>query len=171
MPSVFTHHQEVFAVGPDWLDRLRQEAAAAPLGRARLCLHRRAEEAIQEMVIAFRGDSLVRPHRHRGRSESLHVVRGKLAVLIFDEAGRVTQRVNLAALGEKCGTGMGMAAAWMYRLSEGLWHTVVPRSEDLVVHEVTQGPFDPAEQEFAPFGPAEDGALRKFIEQALNERP
>ncbi|MCC7205180.1 MAG: WbuC family cupin fold metalloprotein [Phycisphaeraceae bacterium] len=165
MPHVFTNDQALIAVGPEWLERLTREARTAPLGRARLCLHRSTRDAIQEMVIAFRRDSLVRPHRHPERCESVHVIRGKGVVLIFDDTGKVTRRIDLAALGQA-----RQCEHWMYRLCEGLWHTLVPMSDDLVIHEASQGPFEQSGGgSFAPFAPEDGPALDAFIERTLAE--
>lgn len=163
MPEAVFTQTDVTEVGRTWLDQLKHDAQTAPLGRARLCLHRDHADAIQEMVIAFCRGSLVRPHRHEGRCESLHVIEGSLAVLLFDDAGRVDRRIDLAAppMGD---------APFMYRLSASLWHAVVPLSDSVVVHEVTQGPFvADTPGAFAPWSPTGGRELAAFLEAALAE--
>ena len=99
------------------------------------------------MIIALCRDTEIVPHRHPGRCESLHVIRGALTVLLFDDAGEVTERVELAA--------PGGSLPFAYRLERGRWHSVQVEGEVAVIHEVIQGPFMPAGTETAPWGMAE----------------
>jgi hypothetical protein len=45
---------------------------------------------------------------------------------------------------------------FFYRLAESMFHTLLIKSDFLVVHEVTNGPFDPSRTVLAPFAPSED---------------
>lgn len=155
MPAVFQSDLDVAEVGREWIERLKQEAGTTPLLRARLCLHHRPDDPVQEMVIAFRQGSLVRPHRHANKAESLHVIEGELLVVFFDDAGAVTRTIHLAA-------GAG-GETRLYRLSAGQWHTVIPLTPAAVVHEVATGPFEQGRQDFAPWAPAEPGPLGEWI--------
>jgi cupin fold WbuC family metalloprotein len=159
MPAVFQSELDLAEVGREWIERLKQEAGTAPLLRARLCLHHRLDDPVQEMVIAFRQGSLVRPHRHQRKAESLHVIDGELLVVFFDDSGKVTRTIHLAA-------GAG-ADTRLYRLSAGQWHTVVPLTPHAVVHEVTTGPFEPGRQDFASWAPADPEPLRAWINELV----
>jgi hypothetical protein len=59
----------------------------------------------------------------------------------------------------------GSGRCFYYRLSESAFHTLLIRSEFLVVHEVTNGPFDPDRTMLAPFAPPEDRpeAVRSYM--------
>jgi cupin fold WbuC family metalloprotein len=169
VPEVVFAQSEVVTVGREWLDRLKREAQASPRRRARVCLHQSHDDAVQEMVIAFCRGSLVRPHRHVGRCESLHVIEGELAVLLFDDAGHVERRIDLCGGGVAGGASIGghPTKPFMYRLSAPAWHTVAPCSELVVVHEVTQGPFVVGDDGFAPWSPPVGPALEAFIAAAM----
>ena len=84
--AVFRQTDDIVEIGPDWLARLKQAADASPLRRARVCLHRGAQDTVQEMIIALCEDVLFRPHRHHGKTESFHIIEGALDLVIFDEA-------------------------------------------------------------------------------------
>lgn len=157
MSTVFFSNQEITEVGQEQLDRLKQAATQAPLKRARLCLHHNHSDKVQEMVIAFCQESYVRPHRHVNKSESFHVIEGDLAVVFFDNKGHVTRRIKMSP----CGSGR----TFLYRLSSSLWHTVMPLSEFVIIHETTTGPFVKGETEFASWGPEEADAdgIRAFL--------
>jgi len=110
------------------------------------------------MVIAFCKESYVRPRRHVDESKSFHVIEGELAVVFFDGRGQVTRRIKMGPLGS--------GRTFLYRLSISLWHTVVPLSEFVIIHETPTGPFVEGGTEFATWGPDEADAdgIRAFLE-------
>ncbi len=158
MSSVLTATDDIVVVNDETLQTLKKMAAAAPLKRSRLCLHRTSYDPIQEMVIAFARDSYVRVHQHRNKSESFHVLVGSLEVIFFDDEGRETRRIRLGApeTGLPC----------LYRLSCDAWHTVLVESEFAIIHETTNGPFIPSEAEFADWAPdgSDPSASMAFLE-------
>ena len=160
MPTVFHNQDSILEVGEDWLGRLKQEAAQAPRRRARLCLHMSEEDSIQEMLIVFCRDALVKPHRTLNKSESFHVVEGELRMLMFDDEGRVLQKFDMGPAGS--------GKVFMSRLSSSPWYTYLPRSEFVVIHEISRGPFEPADTEFPRWAPDEDTELKAFLEKAAN---
>ncbi len=160
--DVFHAEADLVEVGAAWIARLQEAAARSPRRRARLCLHRSAAAPVQEMVIAMARGTQVRPHRHGGRSESLDALEGTALVVLLDDAGEVLRRFRL-------GTGPGDVR--LYRLGAATWHTVIPLTESVVLHEVVEGPFDPADQEFAPWAPAAEGpALAAWLGR-MEEQP
>lgn len=156
MTAVFRQQDSIAAVDDDWIERVKQNAAIEPLGRARLNLHHSEADQVQEMVIAFRGDSLVMPHRHKGKSESLHVIEGRALVVFFDDDGQVTNRLVIGPLGS------GLPP--LYRLASDAWHVVIPLDESLVVHETSTGPFVRDTEPPPSWAPRSNEALRHFID-------
>ncbi len=159
MPEVFTQQEEILQVGPDWLARLKQAAAASPLRRARLCLHRNNEDPLHEMLIVLCADVLFRPHRHLRKTESFHVIEGELHVLVFDDAGAVLRTIHMGP--------PDSGRVFFYRLNGSHWHAILPRSQFVVFHETTDGPFIPNEALFAPWAPTDPIELRRFLEDRL----
>jgi len=133
MPAVYRHAEDAIAVDRHMIDKLIASAQQEPKRRARFNLHRTDGNAIQEMIIAFCGDSLNMPHRHHGKSESMHVLRGRVSVVIFDDGGKIMRRITL-------GPPWG-AEPCVLRMEAPLWHTVIPIDDVVVVHETTNGPF------------------------------
>jgi cupin fold WbuC family metalloprotein len=129
--------------------------------RARICAHRSRDDGLHEMIIALDRGGYVRPHRHLGRTESFHVISGAATLLLFEEDG--TPRARLPVGDVASGRG------FFVRLDQPVFHALVVESEQLVFHEVTTGPFDPASSEPAPWAPGEGdaGAGRRFLESAL----
>ena len=123
---------------------IRECALRNPRGRARICAHRSPGERLHEMLIAITAASYVRPHRHHEKSESFHLVDGEAEVVVLSEDGSVEDVIAL-----------GPGANFYYRLDAPRYHTVLPGSSVLVIHETTNGPFDPAQTDWAAFAPAE----------------
>lgn len=134
--SVIYNKESIAIVTADQLDSLKELAQSAPLKRSRLCLHLSPDDLVQEMVIVLQKDTLIRPHRHKNKSESFHLIEGSILVVLFDENINPKQFIHLSANGQH---------PFMYRLSSDEWHTVICLSEYAVFHEVTTGPFIAAE--------------------------
>ena len=157
MPEVYRNDQKIACVGEDWIRRLKDAAAASTLRRSRLCLHLSNDDAVQEMIIALCRDVLFRPHRHTNKSESFHIIEGELDVIVFDAHGNVERSIHMGP--------PGSGATYCYRLSTSAWHAILPRTEFVVFHETTAGPFVPGQPaQFAPWAPVEPAALRTFLE-------
>ena len=156
MAAVFQHQENVLGVGKDWIDRLTASARLEPLRRARLNLHHNDNDAVHEMLIALCRDTLVPPHRHPGKSESFHVVEGEVLVVIFDDRGSVVRRLHLGPIGS--------GLDFIYRQASPVWHTVIPLSEVVVVHETTKGPFLKLDCELPHWAPHGGEGLRLFLD-------
>jgi len=159
MAEVFRHEEEILEVRADWLDRLKRAAAESPLHRARLCLHLSTDDTVQEMLIAICRNLLFQPHRHLRKTESFHIIEGDLYVLIFDDRGEVIRAIHMGP--------PGSGRVFCYRLNASRYHAILPRSPFVVFHETTAGPFRTNEAQFAPWAPADEDALRDFLEGKL----
>jgi len=136
------------AIDADNISCLCQWAREALRQRARICIHESADAAVHEMMIAVCGTSYIHPHRHTHKMESFHVVGGCADVVFFDHAGGIEAVQRIAA--------PGSSLPFYLSVRNNAWHTVLPRSDVFVIHEVTNGPFVPAQTELAPWAPAED---------------
>jgi cupin fold WbuC family metalloprotein len=139
--------QSVSALGP--------RAEHAPLGRARLCAHGSMSDPLHEMLIVVDRDSYIRPHRHPGKTESLHVIEGAADLVVFDDDGTVADVVPIGDYASD--------RVFYYRLNAPLFHTLRLRSDKLTVHETTNGPFNPSETEFAPWAAEPEETLDREL--------
>ena len=146
--EVFVALDPIVRFGGEEIEFLKERARANPRQRARICAHRSNDDAIHEMLISLSAGSYIHPHRHLGKSESFHIVEGEVDVAIFDDAGRIVDVVELGA--------PGSGRSLYYRLSQSAFHTLLLRSDFLVIHEVTNGPFVREKTVLAPFAPPED---------------
>ena len=151
--EVFVTTAEIVRFDSRCVDLIKGYASQNRRGRARICAHRAVSDNIHEMLIAMRCDSYIHPHRHWGKVESFHLVEGSADIVVFSEDGSISEVVELRDGGN-----------FFYRLNSVSYHTVLIESPMLVVHETTNGPFDPQDSDFAAFAPAAgEDAVETYI--------
>lgn len=162
--EVFVALDPIVKWGGEEIAFLKRTALASPRKRARICAHKTNEDALHEMIIAISAASYIHPHRHIGKSESFHIVEGEVDVAVFDDAGKVVDVIELGAVGSG-------RRQFYYRLSESAFHTLLIRSDCLVVHEVTNGPFARDRTVLAPFAPSEERqeAARDYMRRVAEQ--
>ena len=113
------------------LTTLGRQAQQSPRLRANSNLHQELSDPIQRLAIAMEPDTLILPHRHPHTWEVLTALRGRFIVLVFDDAGKVTERAELGA------------DASVLEIPQGGWHAVLSRDVGGVIFEVKHGPYAP----------------------------
>ncbi len=146
------------------LDSLIGKAKDAPRKRAHFNLHPELHDPVQRLCIAMEPGTSVRPHRHSDPEtwEVLVILRGSLALNIFDEKGKVLERTVLKA--------GGPVTAVEFPLNT--WHAPASLEPGTVVFEIKQGPYKPiAENNLAKWAPAEGGPeAERFLEWYRNAK-
>lgn len=127
------------------MEGLKKQISRATRQRLRLCTHKSLSDSLHEMFIIHTKETYVRPHKHHGKAESLHVLEGRADVILFDETGRVEEVFPVS--------GYRSNNAFYYRLPDGVYHTLLIRSDLFIFHESTTGPFDPSRTEFPAWAP------------------
>jgi len=130
------------------VDALVQKALSNPRQRMRVCTHRTPEDGLHEMLIVHTKDTYVRPHKHVSKTESFHVIEGDMEVVVFDQDGGVTDVIHLGDYRS--------GRTFYYRMHEPVFHTLLIRSDIVIFHEVTNGPFRPSDTVFASWEPQPD---------------
>ena len=141
---------------------LKAQAAKNKRRRVRLCAHPGNADLLHEMLIIHVQNTYVAPHKHVNKSESFHIIEGALSVFLFDDDGRVIETIRMGEVTS--------SRVFYYRLSSSIYHSVLPESEFVVFHEVTNGPFDRRDMVIAPWAPVEDDetAQVQFAQFLLN---
>lgn len=142
--EVFVTPGDVIHISQREVDFVKKQALTNSRGRARICMHANSEEKLHEMLIAIRKDSYIPPHRHHNKAESLHVIEGAFTVVIFNNDGSIKKSIKLSS-----------SDIFYYRLNAAHYHTLILHTPIVVLHEVTQGPFNKNDSDFAPFAPKE----------------
>lgn len=127
---------------------LAGRAAQGARKRANHNLHNELSDPVQRFLNAIEPESFVPVHRHTDpeRWEFFIALAGSVAVLTFDDEGRVTAREELSAAGPLRGV----------EIAVGEWHTVVALESGTVLFELKEGPYSPVkDKDFAPWCPKE----------------
>ena len=145
--EVYVAADEIVRLDRHAIDFIRDSALRNRRGRARICVHKDSGNNLHEMLIGISCGSYVRPHRHQGKIESFHLVEGSADIVILSEQGGIDDVIEL-----------GPNANFYYRLDSPRYHTLLINSPVLLIHETTNGPFDPTQTDWAGFSPAEGTA-------------
>jgi cupin fold WbuC family metalloprotein len=161
--EVFIDEDPIVRLGDTEIALLKRQAQSSPRKRARICAHKSNDDVLHEMLIAIAAASYIRPHRHPAKSESFHVIEGKADVVVFDDLGNIVDVIELGV----AGSGRG----FYYRLCESAFHTLLLRSDLLVLHEVTNGPFSQDGTILASFAPPENqpDAARDYMDRVSHQ--
>ena len=157
MPEVIKNSEELLFINNDLVEQIIEEASQSQRHMARLLMHFDHEDPVQEMLIAMDRNCAVMPNRSVGRSESLQVVQGELLLVIFDDNGNVLNRIEMGPAGSD--------KVFLYRLSSTPWHTMIPLSEIVVVHEALQGPFNNSSEPLPDWVPGDSQDLKQFLKE------
>lgn len=141
------------------LDAVSDAARNSPRRRRNRNFHPSDDFPCHRLLNAIEPDSYVAPHRHLDphKDETMIVVRGRLGLVIFDDAGAVRQVAVLAAGGNRFGVD----------IPHGVWHSVVALEPGTVFFEAKAGPYVPiTPEERAPWAPGEaDAAAPAYLEK------
>jgi cupin fold WbuC family metalloprotein len=156
--EVFVTDEPIVRVSRREIEFLKERVRLAPRGRVRLCAHASNDDPLHEMMIVLSRETYIRPHKHHDKSESFHVIEGRVDLVILDDHGAVTKVLELGDLAS--------GRSFYHRLSQPLFHTLLIRTELLVIHETTNGPFKPGDAILAPWAPEEGAAAaRGYVEE------
>lgn len=136
----------------DYLNELTARAQCSPRKRQHHNIHESYADPCQRLFNAIEPDSYIPPHRHAAdpRDELLIAVRGLMALVTFDEQGKVTGVVRFGA--SRNGEGLAVGAD----VPASTWHTVIALEPGCVLLEVKAGPFDPNQpKDLAKWAPDE----------------
>jgi cupin fold WbuC family metalloprotein len=157
-PEVFLAEGPIAAVGEGEIATLKAAVKASSKGRARINAHPDGNDALHEMIIAIDASSYIRPHKHPGKSEAFHIIEGEVDIIVFKDNGEIDCVVPLGA--------PGGGRSFYYRMSKPFFHTLIIRSNVLIVHEITNGPFRPEATVYADFAPEDSESQNTVAYQA-----
>lgn len=141
------------------LDETRAKALQSPRLRMNYNFHESLDDPINRLLNAMEPGTYLRPHRHLNpaKDEIFLLLRGKVAVFLFDEEGNITGKTILDP----------KEGVYGAEIQAGVWHGLLVMEPGSVIYEIKQGPFAPlAPENLAPWSPdAEDTeGVRKFLE-------
>ena len=145
------------------LDATIQRARQSIRKRAHFNFHATYEDRINRFLNAMEPDTYVRPHKHEtpDKREVFIILSGSVAVITFDNEGRVTGSIRLG----------GTTGNYGIEIPEKTWHTLVTLETGTVIYEIKDGPYVPlSDKNFAPWSPMEgDPASVVYLETLAHE--
>jgi cupin fold WbuC family metalloprotein len=139
LPTVFQRDGDDFSLDQNALAQLVESARASEKKRARICLHRGHDEAIQQMVICLVRGFPVGPLRQKTGLKTYCSISGSIMVTFYREDGSVERKERLAPSG---------AGSPVLSFPTSTWQSCEAETETAVYLEVQPGPFDPAATEW-----------------------
>jgi len=137
----------------EYLNDLSHRASNNRRQRQHINIHNSYKDPCQRLFNAIEPGSYIRPHRHISdpRDETLVAIRGLMALVVFNEEGKVLDVVRFGT--ERYGLEVCAAA----EISPAIWHTVISLETGSVLLEIKAGSFDPSQpKDLAPWAPEED---------------
>ncbi len=140
------------------LDELSEKAKKSPRKRINYNFHSDYADPINRMLNCFEIGTYIRPHKHESpdKREVFILLRGKLAVLEFNDIGDILQ---CTILSHETGC-LGI------EIPERVWHSIICLEENTVVYELKDGPYQPInDKNFASWSPTEDdSSCNEFLD-------
>ena len=139
--------KDIIFLNMEDVNKIKIQASTNERKRIRINMHHFMDSNIHEMIIVHYKNNYVRPHMHPNKTESFHIIEGELTVVLFDDNGKIISKVEMGPYNS--------GKSFCYRSIEKQWHTVIPRTDIVVFHETTDGPFSTDGTIQAPWAPAD----------------
>lgn len=141
------------------LNETTERAKQSPRLRMNHNFHERLDDPVNRMLNALEPGTYLRPHRHLNpdKDEIFLLLRGRVAVFLFDDDGNVSR---IQILDPKDGV-------YGAEIKAGTWHSLLVLESGSVIYEIKEGPFVPLSADnFAPWSPSpeETEAVRRYME-------
>jgi cupin fold WbuC family metalloprotein len=146
----------------DLLNDFKTKAKKSDRKRTHYNLHPELDDPVQRLVIAIEPGSYIRPHRHpeKGKWELFIVLKGAAVMLVFDEKGQVTDRLELSENGPNHAV----------EVPDLAWHTLAALEPGTILMEIKPGPYAPlADKDFASWAPAEGDEQAALFEERFRK--
>lgn len=115
------------------LDTLTAQAKASPRLRMNHDLRNSPEDQSQRMLNALEPGTVLPIHRHRNSSETVAILRGRAVQWLYDEEGKVVEKVLLEVGGD----------IPAMNVEKGQWHRLECLESGTVIVEFKDGAYEP----------------------------
>lgn len=137
---------QIKVIDTQLLDATTAKAKLSPRLRMNYNFHADPNDPVNRLLNAMETGSYFPPHRHCNpdKDEIVLLLRGKVAILIFDDTGQVTEKVILEP----------QQGCYGAEIPAGVWHGLLVLASGSVVYEIKHGPYAPISAEnVAPWAP------------------
>ncbi len=115
------------------LDTLTAQAKASPRLRMNYDLRNSPEDQSQRMLNALEPGTVLPIHRHKNSSETVAILRGRAVQWLYDEEGKVVEKVLLEVGGD----------IPAMNVEKGQWHRLECLESGTVIVEFKDGAYEP----------------------------
>ena len=119
------------------IDSVVAQAKESPRLRMNYNFHESLDDKCHRLLNALEPRTVVPVHRHPTKDESFVILRGKIRVNTYNDAGEVTESVVLSPADGKYGVD----------IAKNVWHGVECLESGSVIFEVKEGPFVPHDKD------------------------
>ena len=119
------------------MDSLSQQAKESPRLRQAFDLRTSPNDSSQRILNAVEPGTILPIHRHRGSTETIIVLRGKVVQHYYDDNGNKTASFELAPNSAQVGMSVPV----------GQWHALESLEEGSVIFECKEGAYQPLSAE------------------------
>ena len=119
------------------IDSVVAQAKKSPRLRMNYNFHESLDDKCHRLLNALEPGTVVPVHRHPTKDESFVILRGKIRVNTYNDAGEVTESVVLSPADGKYGVD----------IAKNVWHGVECLESGSVIFEVKEGPFVPHDKD------------------------
>ncbi|MDO9511496.1 MAG: WbuC family cupin fold metalloprotein [Bacteroidales bacterium] len=127
--------------------------------RMNLNFHDGDSDSCHRMLNAIEPGSYIQPHKHENpdKAEAFFSLKGRIAVVEFDDDGNITDSIILDPSRGNFGA----------EVLPRTWHMIFSLDEGSVAYEVKHGPYDVSiDKKFASWAPAEgDEGVDTYLEE------
>ena len=125
------------------LDKLTAQAKESPRLRMNLDLRNSDADSSQRMLNAIEPGSVVPVHRHRGTSETLVVLHGRVVEEYYDDAGVLVESFVLGDCHVAGAPRNDVPVTCALNIPAGQWHTLRALESGTVILEMKDGAYEP----------------------------
>ena len=141
------------------LNETTGRAKQSPRLRMNYNFHEHLDDPVNRLLNALEPGTYLRPHRHLNpkKDEIFLLLRGRIAVFLFDNKGEITQTQILDP----------KEGVYGAEIKAGTWHGLLVLESGSVIYEIKEVPFAPlAPENFAPWSPAPEDTkgVAKYME-------
>jgi cupin fold WbuC family metalloprotein len=149
--------QPVVKIAKKNLITLKKNSEFSKYKKSRFCCHKNRSDSFHEMIIFHKKKYYIRPHKHTHSSESIHVIKGRVDVFLFNSNGDIFDIIKMGDLSSNY--------FFFYRINKNIYHSFLIKSPELIFHETTKGPFKKKNTVFAKWSPKKNFFKYKKILQ------
>ncbi len=121
---------EIVKADSTFLGELLQKARQNDLKKYRYCLHDSENSNVQEMIFVNEKGFYYPPDKHDHCAETKIILYGEAWIILFEEDGSIRDMMKASVDGLR-----------LCRVEKGIYHAVVPVSEQVIFYEMREGKF------------------------------